>query len=88
VALGIVVGFGLLLEDGSLWLTIPIGFAVILVVNKLGDVAMERSSGSESRTGELMWVIVAIALAGLAMMLYAAAKQTLTPKPPTYYGGP
>jgi len=90
VALALVVGLGFVLLDGLLWLGILIGFAVILLVNKLGDIAMYRSSFSRSRVGEMTWVVVTIALAGLAMMLYGTAKRTLMPKqdPPSYYGNP
>jgi len=90
VALALGVGLGFVLLDGLLWLGILIGFAVILLVNKLGDIAMYRSSFSRSRVGEMTWVVVTIALAGLAMMLYGTAKRTLMPKqdPPSYYGNP
>jgi hypothetical protein len=38
----------------------------------------------------MAWFLVAIALGGLAMMLYTTAKQTLISKqdPPAYYGNP
>lgn len=90
IALALVVGLGFVLLDGPLWLGIAIGCAVILLVNKLGDLAMYRSSFCSSRVGEMAWVIIAIALAGLAMTLYGTAKRTLMPKqdPPSYYGNP
>lgn len=90
VALAIAVAFALLLRDGPLWIGIPLGFAIILLVQKLGDVAMDRGTSPTSRMGELPWLLVAIALGGLAMMLLATAKSTLIHKndPPSYYGVP
>jgi len=89
IALGLVVGLGFVLLDGPLWLGIPIGLAVILFVNKLGDLAMDRSIVSGSRVGAMTWIIVAIGLAGLAMMLYGTTKNSLMPKQtPPSYGNP
>jgi hypothetical protein len=90
VALAIAVGCALLLLDGPLWLTVPLGFGIVLLVSKLGDLAMERATSRDSRLGAFAWILVAVAVSGLAMMLYGAAKSTLMPKPqpPSYYGNP
>jgi hypothetical protein len=89
VALAIAVVLALLLQDGPLWIAIPLGFAIILLVQKLGDAAMDHSTSPANRTGELPWVLVAIALSGLAMLLFATAVSTLKHRydpPPSYYG--
>jgi hypothetical protein len=90
VALAIAVALALLLLDGPLWLGIPLGLAIILLVQKLSDVAMDRSTSPTSRAGELPWLFIGIALSGLALMLLAAAKSTLIHKndPPSYYRSP
>lgn len=89
VALAIAVALAFLLMDGPLWLAIPLGFAIILLVHKLGDLAMDRSSGAAGRFGELSWILVAIVVGGLATLLLATAKSTLIHKddPPSYYYG-
>jgi hypothetical protein len=90
IGLAIAVGCALLLLDGPLWLTVPLGFAIVLLVCKLGDVAMERAISRDSRLGAFAWILVAVAVSGLAMILYGTAKSTLMPKPqqPSYYGNP
>ena len=90
VALATAVGLAWLLLDSSLWLTIPLVFAIVLLVYKFGDLAMDRAISRDSRLGAFAWVIVAFALSGLAMLLYGTAKSTLIHKndPPSYYGNP